>query len=108
MCGSRSEEDVARVDRLSEELGTISSLNHAFEAILNVILISLDAPAVFMRTKALRALGQIVTADPGILKSVCILFIIYVVWRLIEIRSTSVKQLKPICLIARLKFAMLP
>ncbi|KIJ54752.1 hypothetical protein M422DRAFT_775001 [Sphaerobolus stellatus SS14] len=64
-----SEEDAARVDRLSEELGTISSLSHAFDAVLNVILISLDAPPVFMRTKALRALGQIVTADPGILKS---------------------------------------
>jgi cohesin loading factor subunit SCC2 len=35
-----------------------------------VILVSLDATAVFMRTKALRALGQIVTADPGILRNV--------------------------------------
>ena len=35
-----------------------------------MILVSLDATAVFMRTKALRALGQIVTADPGILRNV--------------------------------------
>lgn len=64
---SRSQEDVARIDRLSEELGTTQSLSNAFDAMLNVILVSLDATAVFMRTKALRALGQIVTADPGIL-----------------------------------------
>lgn len=62
---------MARIDRLSEELGTTQSLSHAFDAILNVILGSLDATAVFMRTKALRALGQIVTADPGILGHVC-------------------------------------
>ncbi|GJJ15616.1 hypothetical protein Clacol_009894 [Clathrus columnatus] len=62
-----SQEDVARIDRLSEELGTTQSLSNAFDAMLNVILASLDATAVFMRTKALRALGQIVTADPGIL-----------------------------------------
>lgn len=64
---SRSQEDVTRIDRLSEELGTTQSLSNAFDAMLNVILVSLDATAVFMRTKALRALGQIVTADPGIL-----------------------------------------
>ncbi|KAF8507524.1 hypothetical protein BU17DRAFT_57352 [Hysterangium stoloniferum] len=64
-----SEEDAARVDRLAEELGTTQGIGNAFDAILNVILMSLDATAVFMRTKALRALGQIVTADPGILRS---------------------------------------
>ncbi|KAF8585724.1 ARM repeat-containing protein [Ramaria rubella] len=64
-----SEEDAAHVDRLAEELGTTQSLNNAFDPILNVILVSLDATAVFIRTKALRALGQIVTADPGILRS---------------------------------------
>ena len=30
---------------------------------LNAVLMALDAPPVFMRTKALRALGQIVTSD---------------------------------------------
>lgn len=38
--------------------------------ILNVILLSLDAPPVFMRTKALRALGQILVSDPSTLKAV--------------------------------------
>jgi cohesin loading factor subunit SCC2 len=31
---------------------------------------ALDAPAIFMRTKALRALGQIVTSDASILSAV--------------------------------------
>lgn len=31
---------------------------------------ALDAPAIFMRTKALRALGQIVTSDSTILSTV--------------------------------------
>ena len=66
----RSEEDAAHVDRLAEELGTTQSLSNAFDPVLNVILGSLDAAAVFIRTKALRALGQIVTADPGILRHV--------------------------------------
>jgi len=35
---------------------------------------ALDAPAIFMRTKALRALGQIVTSDATILSTVCLFF----------------------------------
>jgi cohesin loading factor subunit SCC2 len=66
----RSEEEVARIDRLAEEVGTIQSLKNSFHPILNVILAALDAPPVFMRTKALRALGQIVTSDPSILAAV--------------------------------------
>lgn len=31
---------------------------------------ALDAPAIFMRTKALRALGQIVTSDASVLSFV--------------------------------------
>lgn len=72
-----SEEDATRVDRLAEELGTVQSLKNAFDPILNVILASLDVAAVFMRTKALRALGQIVTADPGILRHVRREFLIF-------------------------------
>ncbi|EJD50599.1 hypothetical protein AURDEDRAFT_182486 [Auricularia subglabra TFB-10046 SS5] len=62
-----TEEEVARVDRLAEEIGTIQSLKNAFEPILAVVLMALDSPAVFMRSKALRALGHIVTSDPDIL-----------------------------------------
>jgi len=62
---------VVRIDRLAEEIGTIQGLKNSFHPILNVILLALDAPPVFMRTKALRALGQIVTSDPTILSTVC-------------------------------------
>ncbi|KAJ7164731.1 hypothetical protein C8R43DRAFT_1061973 [Mycena crocata] len=62
-----SQEEAARIDRLAEEIGTIQMLKKSFQPILNVILNALDAPPIFMRTKALRALGQIVTSDPTIL-----------------------------------------
>ncbi|KAI0823297.1 hypothetical protein BC628DRAFT_1504458 [Trametes gibbosa] len=64
-----SHEEVARVDRLSEEIGTCQSLRNSFHPILTVVLQALDAPPVFMRTKALKALGQIVTSDPSILSA---------------------------------------
>ena len=41
-----------RVDRLSEQIGAIQALKHAFDPILNVIIVALDAPPVFVRTKA--------------------------------------------------------
>ncbi|KAJ7134305.1 hypothetical protein C8R44DRAFT_770123 [Mycena epipterygia] len=62
-----SQEEAARIDRLAEEIGTIQTLKNSFQPILNIILVALDAPPIFMRTKALRALGQIVTSDPTIL-----------------------------------------
>jgi cohesin loading factor subunit SCC2 len=65
-----SQEDVIRIDRFSEEIGSIQGLKSSFQPIVNVILLALDAPPVFMRTKALRALGQIVTSDPTILAAV--------------------------------------
>ncbi|KAI0761978.1 hypothetical protein BD413DRAFT_221108 [Trametes elegans] len=64
-----SQDEVARIDRLSEEIGSCQSLRHSFQPILTVVLQALDAPAVFMRTKALKALGQIVTSDPSILSA---------------------------------------
>ncbi|KAH0832222.1 sister chromatid cohesion C-terminus-domain-containing protein [Lanmaoa asiatica] len=64
-----SEEEVARVDLLAEEIGTVQNLRSSFGPILNVVLMALDAPPVFMRTKALRALGQIVTSDSSILST---------------------------------------
>ncbi|KAI0629898.1 hypothetical protein C8Q77DRAFT_1139118 [Trametes polyzona] len=62
-------EEVAQIDRLSEEIGTCQSLRNSFHPILTVVLQALDAPPVFMRTKALKALGQIVTSDPSILSA---------------------------------------
>ena len=70
----RSQEEVLRVDGISEELGTIQSLRNSFNPILSMILMALDAPAIFMRTKALRALGQIVTSDSTILSTVSFFF----------------------------------
>ncbi|KAI0770449.1 hypothetical protein C8Q74DRAFT_1202231 [Fomes fomentarius] len=64
-----SQEEVARIDRLSEEIGTCQSLRNSFNPILTVVLQALDAPPVFMRTKALKSLGQIVTSDPSILSA---------------------------------------
>ncbi|KAF7422876.1 Sister chromatid cohesion protein 2 [Pleurotus ostreatus] len=64
-----SQDEVSRVDRMSEEVGTIQALRNSFTPILNIILTSLDAPAIFMRTKALRALGQIITSDANILSA---------------------------------------
>ncbi|KAF4617468.1 hypothetical protein D9613_005695 [Agrocybe pediades] len=64
-----SQEEVKRVDSLSEEIGTIQSLRNSFNPILSIIVIALDAPAIFMRTKALKALGQIVTSDATILSN---------------------------------------
>lgn len=58
------------MDDLAERFGGTQSLRNAFEPILSSIILALDAPAVFMRTKALRALGLIVTKDPSILKQV--------------------------------------
>ncbi|KAF6755969.1 protein rad9 [Ephemerocybe angulata] len=62
-------EEASRIDRLAEEIGTIQGLKNSFHPILNVILAALDAPAIFMRTKALRALGQIVMSDATILSA---------------------------------------
>ncbi|OAX39889.1 hypothetical protein K503DRAFT_738603 [Rhizopogon vinicolor AM-OR11-026] len=62
-----SQEEVKRIDRHAEEIGAIQTLRNSFGPILNVVLLALDAPAVFMRTKALRALGQIVSSDSSIL-----------------------------------------
>ncbi|KAF8621415.1 hypothetical protein AX15_007826 [Amanita polypyramis BW_CC] len=64
-----SQEEISRVDRLAEEIGTNSILKSSFQPILGIILLALDAPAIFMRTKALRALGQIVTSDATILST---------------------------------------
>ncbi|CCO30647.1 Protein rad9 AltName: Full=SCC2 homolog [Rhizoctonia solani AG-1 IB] len=60
--------EIKRVDDLAERFGGTQSLRNAFEPILSAIILALDAPAVFMRTKALRSLGLIVTKDPTILK----------------------------------------
>ncbi|KIP08264.1 hypothetical protein PHLGIDRAFT_127100 [Phlebiopsis gigantea 11061_1 CR5-6] len=64
---SVSQEEALRMDRLAETVGITQGLRHYFNPILNVILQSLDAPPVFMRTKALKALGQILSSDPTIL-----------------------------------------
>ena len=69
---SSSQEEGVRIDKLAERIGAIQCLKSSFQPILNIILLSLDAPPVFMRTKALRALGQIVMSDPTILSTVCV------------------------------------
>ena len=63
------------MDRVAEEIGITQCLKNAFEPILNVILSALDAQTVFMRTKALRALSQILTVDPSVLTNVWASFI---------------------------------
>ncbi|QRV77482.1 proline-rich protein Rad9 protein [Ceratobasidium sp. AG-Ba] len=68
MFGASTDAEIKRVDDLAERFGGTQGLRNAFEPILGAIISSLDAPAVFMRTKALRALGLIVTKDQSILK----------------------------------------
>lgn len=63
-----------RIDQLGEEIGTLQTMRTSFNPILNTIVSSLNAPAIFIRTKALRALGQIVTSDPTVLSMVRNLF----------------------------------
>lgn len=65
-----TQEEIVRIDRLAEEIGTTQILKNAFDPILNIILVALDAPPVFMRTKALRALSQILTVDSSVLANV--------------------------------------
>ena len=65
-----SQDEATRMHRLSEEIGTIQTFRNSFSPILNAVLKALEAPPVFMRTKALKALGQIVTSDPSILSLV--------------------------------------
>ncbi|KAJ7600473.1 hypothetical protein C8J56DRAFT_910344 [Mycena floridula] len=66
---TRTLDEAARVDRLAEEIGSIQSLKNSFQPILNKVLLALHAPPIFVRTKALRALGQIVTSDATILST---------------------------------------
>ena len=68
--GHRSQEEALRIDALAEEIGTIQNLRNSFNPILSVILMALDSPAIFVRTKALKALGVIVTSDSTILSAV--------------------------------------
>jgi len=67
---SSSQEEVAHIDQLAEKIGAIQVLKSSFHPILNITLLALDAPPVFMRTKAIRALGQIVMSDVNILSTV--------------------------------------
>uniref|UniRef100_A0A0W0G0I9 Sister chromatid cohesion protein n=1 Tax=Moniliophthora roreri TaxID=221103 RepID=A0A0W0G0I9_MONRR len=74
-----TQDEIIRIDRLSEELGSLSThppgplgtmltrTLPSFQALLKVILHALDASQIFMRTKALRALGLIVGCDNSIL-----------------------------------------
>jgi cohesin loading factor subunit SCC2 len=48
-------------------------MRSSFDPILNTIVGSLNASVIFIRTKALRALGQIVTSDPAVLSMVSFL-----------------------------------
>ena len=59
-----------RADLVSEIISVSQVLRNAFEPMLNMILSSLDASDVLMRTKAIRALGDVVTVDPAILQKV--------------------------------------
>ena len=75
-----------------------------FNPILNTVIQSLDAQPVFMRTKALKALGQIITSDPEILSAVSRNPYLWpsgahnATW----CRKMCVTQLMPICSIAPL------
>lgn len=104
----RSPEEIARIDRLAEEIGIVQDLRNSYQPILNVTLLALDAPPVFVRTKALRALGQIVTSDPTILTSVRpFLEVFHAVFELVVCRRTCAGELRVTFLIARPQCATL-
>ncbi|EJC97952.1 uncharacterized protein FOMMEDRAFT_114738 [Fomitiporia mediterranea MF3/22] len=64
-----TQDEIDRADRLSRQLGTTQSLKNAFDPILNVVVMALDAPPVFVRTKALRALSHILSVDSTVLSN---------------------------------------
>ncbi|KAF0521889.1 ARM repeat-containing protein [Gigaspora margarita] len=65
-------QEVERTDvhLITELMATRQALYQNFDSILSRILISLDTGVVAFRTKALRALGQVVVCDPNILSQV--------------------------------------
>ena len=65
-----SPDDAGRIDAISEELNCTRTLNRAFEPILNAVLSALDSSSVTFRTKALKALGHVVTSDATVLTHV--------------------------------------
>jgi hypothetical protein len=92
---------------LAEEIGAIQNLRNSFNPILSVILMALDSPAIFVRTKALKALGVIVTSDSTILSAVRVDFESLVdITHLLVNSQTSVEVSKVIFLIAQLLCAM--
>src|SRR5258708_10611441 len=105
----RSPEEVARIDRLAEEISIVQDLRNSYQPILNVTLLALDAPPVFVRTKALRALGQIVTSDPTILTAVRP-FHLMTCWtcELVVNRQTCAGESRVTFLIAHPQFVMPP
>ncbi|CAI2165749.1 3087_t:CDS:10 [Funneliformis geosporum] len=58
------------ISLITELLATRQALYQNFDSILSRILVSLDTGVVAFRTKALRALGQVVVNDPNILSQV--------------------------------------
>lgn len=62
--------EVSHIDRLAEHLGVWQNIKSIADPALSVVIVASDASAVTMRTKALRALGQIVTSDPQIFRNV--------------------------------------
>ncbi|CAG8456254.1 3230_t:CDS:10 [Acaulospora colombiana] len=69
--GQRSQSvDRSDILLITELLASRQSLYQNFDTILSRILVSLDMGVVAFRTKALRALGQVVVCDPSILSQV--------------------------------------
>jgi cohesin loading factor subunit SCC2 len=90
---------------LAKEIGAIQNLRNSFDPILSVILMALDSPAIFVRTKAL---GVIVTSDSTILSAVRVDFGSLVDITHLPVNSqTSVEVSKVIFSIAQLPCAML-
>jgi cohesin loading factor subunit SCC2 len=66
----RSSKEVTRIDQLAEQVGSTQGFFGLLDAILNVVIFASDSTVVTLRTKALRALGQVVASNPKILKNV--------------------------------------
>lgn len=63
-------DDPALFDDISEEINLARPFGRAFDSTLGAILLALESHSVTFRTKALRALGHILTTDSSILNLV--------------------------------------
>lgn len=75
---SSAANEAAAIDIVAADIESSRPLNRAFDSILMAILKALSSSSVTFRTKALRALGHVITVDSNVLKQVhCLISTIF-------------------------------